>query len=297
MQLTSQLHTTLPLLVSTHVTASLMVMRRPIWRTRVLAGALLRGVVRRRCMSLWARNGRPAPSLAGQSGADPAGKGSLLHSLANRVMWSLETIFSPTAQQRGARAATSEADAAKQADSLADFPEFELLVAAPEPLTQQLDPVVEQQQDPVIAQRDSEIEELRAQLQPLEELRAQSQELRAEREKMVAELATLREEMRISSEVQQAQANAMRQQLKAEYAAMEDELTSQLKEEVEKLLAQEGTDVLQQDAAGNHALGAAACGGDLAVVELLLAQEGIDKALDLKNGMGLTPVRAKLAEL
>ena len=67
------------------------------------------------------------------------------------------------------------------------------------------------------------------------------------------------------------------------------------KEEVEKLLAQEGTDVLQQDAAGNHALGAAACGGDLAVVELLLAQEGIDKALDLKNGMGLTPVRAKLA--
>ena len=153
-------------------------------------------------------------------------------------MWSLETIFSPTAQQRGARAATSEADAAKQADSLADFPEFELLVAAPEPLTQQLDPVVAQQQDPVIAQRDSEIEELRAQLQPLEELRAQSQELRAEREKMVAELATLREEMRISSEVQQAQANAMRQQLKAEYAAMEDELTSQLKEEVEKLRSQ-----------------------------------------------------------
>jgi ankyrin repeat protein len=51
-----------------------------------------------------------------------------------------------------------------------------------------------------------------------------------------------------------------------------------------------GANVAAQDAAGNHALGAAACGGDLQVVELLLQQTGVDAILNLPNGMGLTPV-------
>jgi ankyrin repeat protein len=59
--------------------------------------------------------------------------------------------------------------------------------------------------------------------------------------------------------------------------------------EVTKLL-NGGTEVMAQDSAGNHALGAAACGGDIKVVELLLHQGSIDAALNLPNGMGLTPV-------